>query len=307
MRWRKCGESISEDGHKVWWSGYETKRIGGVGFIVHNDYGNTVLECEPISSRIIRIRLNSIPRNISIIQVYAPTSDHSEEELERFYNQLETTLKSIPKKDIVVVMGDWNATVGSDAYADWAGTAGKFGLGTTNERGLRLLEFAKVHKLVIANTKFKHKKSRKATCTAPDGITKKQIDYILVEKRVASGVNGHKTRSFPGADIGSDHNLVMTTLKLKVKKIRRQPPARTKYNVKRLNDVNVQESFKVKIGVKFSPLMDLADPSIQNLTDQFTEGMNEVALEILGKEKKMKQPWMTAEIMEKCDERRGDN
>ena len=96
----------------------------------------------------------------------------------------------------------------------------------------------------------------------------------------------------------------MTTLKLKVKKIRRQPPARTKYNVKRLNDVNVQESFKVKIGGKFSPLMDLADPSIKNLTDQFTEGMNEVPLEVLGKEKKMKQPWITAEIMEKCDERR---
>ena len=89
-----------------------------------------------------------------------------------------------------------------------------------------------------------------------------------------------------------------------MKKIRRQPPARIKYNVNRLNDVDVQESFKVKIGGKFAPLMELTDLSIQDLTDQFTEGMNEVALEVLGKEKKMKQPWITAELMEKCDVRR---
>ena len=230
MRWLNNGETVSDDGHKVWWSGDKLKKQAGVGFIVHKETVNMVMECEPISSRIIRIRLQTAPRNLSIIQVYAPTSDSNEEDLEIFYNQIEATMRNIPKKDILIVMGDWNARVGPDAHEEWPGTAGEFGLGSTNERGLRLLEFAKLHNMVIANTKYKHKKSRRVTWVAPDGITKSQIDYILVERQCSSSVNGHKTRSFPGADIGSDHTLVMTTMKLKLKKIRRPPSSRVKYD-----------------------------------------------------------------------------
>ena len=116
-------------------------------------------------------------------------------------------MRNIPMKDILVVMGDWNARVGPDAHAEWPETAGKFRLGSTNERDVQLLEFAK---MVIANTKYKHKASRRMTWVAPDGITKNQIDYILVERQCSSSINGNKTRSFPGADIGSDHQLVMT-------------------------------------------------------------------------------------------------
>lgn len=122
MRWIGNGEIISEDGHKVWWSGDE-KKLGGVGFIVHLKILNTVMECEPISNRVIRIRIRAAPRNLSVIQVYAPTSDCNEDELEMFYHQLEATTKNIPKKDIFIVMGDWNAKIGSDAHAEWPGTA----------------------------------------------------------------------------------------------------------------------------------------------------------------------------------------
>eukprot|EP00794_Sanderia_malayensis_P009660 gene9660-biopygen7980 len=302
MRWCNSGETVSEEGHRVWWSGDSKKKIGGVGFIVHRECGNAVMECEPVSSRIIRIRLNATPRNLSVIQVYAPTSDYTEEDIEGFYNQLESTLKRIPKKDILVVMGDWNAKVGPDAHVDWPGTAGKFGLGTTNERGVRLLEFAKLHNLVVTNTKFKHKTSRRVTWVAPDGITKSQIDFILVERRSFSGINGHRTRSFPGADIGSDHNLVMTTFKLKLKRIKRPPNTRIKYDTNRLKDADVQEKFQIMIGGKFSPLMEITE--LQETTDRFTEGMNEVALEVLGKERRKKHAWMTDEILDKCDDRR---
>ena len=73
-----------------------------------------------------------MPRNLSIAQVYAPTSDSNEEDLETFYSKLEVTMRNIPMKDILVVMGDWNARVGPDTHAEWPGTAGKFGLGSTN-------------------------------------------------------------------------------------------------------------------------------------------------------------------------------
>ena len=98
------------------------------------------------------------------------------------------------------MMGDWNARVGPDAHEEWPGTAGKFGFGSTNERGLRLLEFAKLHNMVIANTKYKHKQSRRVTWVAPDGITKSQIDYILVERQCSSSQilprSRHRQRSY---------------------------------------------------------------------------------------------------------------
>ena len=81
----------------------------------------------------------------------------------------------------------------------------------TNERGLRLLEFATFNNLVLTNTLGPHKPSRRWTWHSPDGKHHNQIDYILVKKRFRSGVNIHRTRSFPGADIGSDHDLVMMT------------------------------------------------------------------------------------------------
>ncbi|XP_069972111.1 uncharacterized protein [Penaeus vannamei] len=125
--------------------------------------------------------------------------------------------------------------------------------------------------MVIVNTKYMHKISRRVTWVAPDGITKNQIDYILVEKKCSSSINGHKTRSFPGADVGSDHNLAMTTMKLKLKKIQRPPSSRIKYNTSRLKNAETLETCKIKIGGKFAPLLEMTE--IQEVTDLFTEGM----------------------------------
>ena len=80
------------------------------------------------------MRINASPRKFTIIQVYAPTS-----EVEEFYEKLNITTNKIPKEDIVIFQGDWNAKIGTDAHERWAGTVGRYGLGTTNERGLRLL------------------------------------------------------------------------------------------------------------------------------------------------------------------------
>ena len=75
------------------------------------------------------------PHNITVIQVYAPTSDHEDEEVQQFYEQLDSVITKTPKKDILVVQGDWNAKVGPDAYLHWAGTVGRFGIGETNDGG----------------------------------------------------------------------------------------------------------------------------------------------------------------------------
>ena len=107
-----------------------------------------VLGCQPVSSRLISIRLRAAPFNITIIQVYAPTSDHDDSEVDHFYKQPQETIDQTPKKDILVVQGDWNAKVQKDAQADWGEVCGPYCNIETNERGLRLLQFATFNTLV---------------------------------------------------------------------------------------------------------------------------------------------------------------
>ena len=116
------------------------------------------------------------PFNITVIQVYAPTSNNEEAEVERFCEHLQDLSELTPKKDILFIIGDWNAKVGSQ---ETPGVTGKFGLGIRNEAGQRLIEFCQENALVIANTLFEQHKGRLYTWTSPDGQHQNQIDYIL--------------------------------------------------------------------------------------------------------------------------------
>ncbi|PVD33204.1 hypothetical protein C0Q70_04455 [Pomacea canaliculata] len=253
--------------------GDETKHERGVAFIVRKEVAGTVISCTPVSSRLISIRISARPHNLTIIQVYAPTSEHEDEEVEEFYEELDIIIKKTPKKDILLVLGDWNATIGPDAYQQWAGTVGKFGLGNTNARGLRLLEFAQSHRLTIANTLHPHKKSRTVTWHSPGGLVHNQIDFILLPQRFKSSINKAQTRSFPGADIGSDHNLVLTSLKLKLKLRRDNKSPRIRFNLEKLKDPDTERIFQAQT-------------------------------KCWGSRGSAKQPWVTDDILDLCDERR---
>ena len=110
------------------------------------------------------------PFNIMVIQVYAPTSNIEEAEAEQFYEYLQDLLELTPKKDVLFIIRDWNAKVGSQEIP---GVTGKFGLGIQNEAGQRLIEFAK-RTLAIANTLFQQHKRRLYTWTSPDGQHRNQ-------------------------------------------------------------------------------------------------------------------------------------
>ena len=99
----------------------------------------------------ISVRFQGKPFNITVIQVYAPTSNAEEAEVEQFYEDLQDLLELTPKKDILFIIGDWNAKVGSQ---ETPGVTGKFGLGIRNEAGQRLMEFCQENALVISNTLF---------------------------------------------------------------------------------------------------------------------------------------------------------
>ena len=124
----------------------------------------------------ISVRFQGKPFNITVIQVYAPTSNTEEAEVERFYEDLQDLLELAPKKDVLFIIGDWNAKVGSQ---ETPGVTGKFDLGVQNEAGQRLIEFCQESALVIANTLFQLHKRRLYTGTSLDGQHQNQIDSIL--------------------------------------------------------------------------------------------------------------------------------
>ena len=114
----------------------------------------------------ISVHFQDKPFNITTIQVYAPTSNVEEAEVEQFYEDLQDLLEPTPKKDVLSNIGDWNAKVGSQ---ETPGVTGKFGLGIQNEAGHRIIEFCQENALVIANTLFQQQKRRLYTWTSPDG------------------------------------------------------------------------------------------------------------------------------------------
>ena len=306
MRWKNFGEMSTDDGLKVYFSGEEGKHEYGVGFLVHKHIVGAVLGCQPVSSRLISIPLRAAPFNITIIQVYAPTSGHDDSEVDHFYQKLQETIDQTPKKDILVVQGDWNAKVGKDAQADWGEVCGPYCNVETNERGLRLLEFATFNNLVLTNTLGPHKPSRRWTWHSPDGKHHNQIDYILVKKRFRSGVNIHRTRSFPGADIGSDHDLVMMTFQVRLKMARKPNQPRLRFDLEKLRNPDVACTFQATIGGKFAPLVGLSDEDMDmdTMITTYNTAVTDAASEILGKERRRKKPWVTKDVLDLCDERR---
>ena len=119
--------------------------------MVNKRVRNAVLGCNLKNDRTISVCFQGKPFNITVIQVYAPTSNAEEAEVERFYEDLQDLLELTPKKDVLFIIGDWNAKVGTQ---ETPGVTGKFGLWIRNETGKRLIEFCQEKALVIANTLF---------------------------------------------------------------------------------------------------------------------------------------------------------
>ena len=141
-------------------------------------------------------------------------STNAEEfEVEGFYKDLQDLLELIPKKDVLFIIGDWNAKVGSQ---ETPGVTGKFCFGVQNEAGQRLTEFCQENALFIENTLFQHKR-RLYTWTSPDGQHRYQIDYILFSQRWRISIQAAKTR--PGAVCGSDSEFLISKFRLKLKKV----------------------------------------------------------------------------------------
>ena len=131
LKWTGMCEFNSDD-HYIYFCGQESLRRHGVAIMVNQRVRNAVLGCNLKNDRMISVRFQGKPFNITVIQVCAPTSNAEEAEVEWFYEDLRDLLELTPKKDVLFIIGDWNAKVGSQ---ETPGVTGKFGLGIQNEAG----------------------------------------------------------------------------------------------------------------------------------------------------------------------------
>ena len=223
------------------------------------------------------VRFQGKPFNITVIQVYAPTSNAEGAEVERFSEDLQDLLELTPKKDILFVIGDQNAKVGSQEIP---GVTGKFGLGIRNEAGQRLIEFCQENALVIANTLFQQHKRRCYTWTSPDGQHRNHINYVFCSQRWRSSTQSAKTR--PGADCGSDNELLISKFRLKLKKLGKTTRP-FKYDLNQ-----ILYDYTVEVSNRFKGL-DLIDRVPDELWTEVHGIVQETGIKIIPMEKKCKK------------------
>ena len=294
MRFMGKGHFSTNDGYVVYFSGDEKKRVHGVAMVLSRITSKAVLGYNPVNERLISIRIQAQPMNITVIQAYAPTSDADENMTQTFYDQLQDILDNTPQKDVTIVMGDFNAKVGSNNGVN--GVMGPYGLGEQNEAGQKLIDFCISNELVITNTLFKQHPRRLYTWTSPNGNTKNQIDYIMVRKRWRSSISNIKT--YPGADCGSDHELLVAKMRVKLKALKHQQ------TVTRFDLTNITEKFKVEVKNRFHVLMEQEEEkTVDEIWNEMKSAILETAKAEIPKRKSNKSTqWLSPETLELVDQ-----
>uniref|UniRef100_A0A6M2DQT5 Putative endonuclease-reverse transcriptase n=1 Tax=Xenopsylla cheopis TaxID=163159 RepID=A0A6M2DQT5_XENCH len=228
VRRKGQGEIMSED-FTLYYSGGdgEGRAERGVAVMVRNKMVKSVVNVNCVSDRLMSVKLKAVPVDILVVQVYMPTSSHEESELEQIYDEIEDILNQEGKGKVNVgIMGDFNSVVGEGPEEKIVGT---HGLGKRNVRGNMLVDFCRRHDLMVTNTWFKKRKTKLYTWKSPGDINRYQIDYVLVKHRFRNSVKD--VRTFPGADIDSDHNMLAADIQTKLKNIRKTIGKKIRWNL----------------------------------------------------------------------------
>lgn len=301
VRWTGHGSCPTSNGTFYYSGNNNPKNLYGVGVIVDKRIAGSVMSFIPYSDRVMMLKLKTDKGNMNIIQVYAPTADKEEAEAEKFYTELDDIFRSIKNNEITIVMGDFNAKVGSGKVGT---QVGNFGLGERNDRGDRLIEFCQDKDLIITNTFFKLPNRRlytwKSPADKPENRVRNQIDYILINNRYKNSVKSTKT--YPGADINSDHNPVIAKLNIKMKKIERSQ--KKCIDTRLLKDPNTHDVVKQEINECMRTINALNERNVDEKWKQMQVGLETIAKKHLMCKRTKKKAWMTAEIINLTDERR---
>nr|ADI61810.1 endonuclease-reverse transcriptase [Bombyx mori] len=211
---RRQGEDVItlDSGHLFYFREGDQPGQGGVGFLVNKILTDNIVEVSSVSTRVAYLIIKLTERySLKVVQVYAPTSSYSDDDVEIVYDDITRALHDTTKAHFNVVMGDFNAKVGVQTCDE--SVLGSFGYGCRNHRGQMLVNFLQRERLFLMNSFFKKKPQRKWTWLSPDAVTKNEIDFIMTDKkhifRDVSVISRFNT--------GSDHRLVRGTLNMDFK------------------------------------------------------------------------------------------
>ena len=202
-----------------------------------------------------------------------------------FYNELQIMAS---QKRTVIILGDFNAKIGIYQPIQM----GKFGIGNINEHGERLLQFCIANRLFVANITFPHKPSRKWTWNHSNGVYKSMIDYVIVRKRWRSSLFG--TRSFPGADCGSDQHLVIAKIQLKFKSTWKKATQQD-FNIESLENPEIAQRYQENAQIDLTSItQNTKDINITLVT--FNKSILSAASNILEERRSRRKPWISDEV-----------
>ncbi|XP_030758449.1 craniofacial development protein 2-like [Sitophilus oryzae] len=207
--WPGVGE-CNVDNSVFFYSGNEDpKHSKGVGIIITREILKSVVDFVPYPDRTALLKLRAKPSDLNIIQVYAPTADSPDYDVERFYDEVKLT----KKHDVNIIMGDFNAKIGRGKFEE---IIGSYGLGERNERDDRLLQFSQEEGIKITNTAFQLHSRRlytwKSPADRPANVIRNQIDFILINQRFSSTIK--RASTYPGADVPSDHVILVSVMQI---------------------------------------------------------------------------------------------
>ena len=309
-RWLECGKVNTIDHEVIIYSGKNDKHEYGVAIILSKNAAKSLMSWKPVSDRIITARMYSKYIKATIVQTYAPQNESTEEEKNKFYEQLQKVYDEIPKHDMIISMGDWNAKIGFQMKGE-EGIVGRHVLkGDRTDSGARFVSSCEVNNMAIVSTMFPHKNIHKYTWNSPDGITRNQIDHISINGAFRRSVSD--VRVYREADADSDHNLVVGTIKLKLASTYKKKENRNRYNNQNLKLKEVKQKFTIEIKNRFNCLEEISENSatggihvIEQKWKKFKQIYNETAEKVLGFQKGKNKPWISDESWKKIDERKG--
>ena len=298
VRWTGTGKRRLASGHTIVFSGRsDDQHSEGVALLLNRKTEKALLEWKPFGSRLLKARFHSKYTKLSVLVCYAPTEDANAEVKDAFYDQLQTAMESVHAHDMLLILGDLNAKVGSDNTGR-EHVMGKHGIGTINDNGERLADFCEENNLLIGGTLFQHKHIHKTTWTSPDGTTKNQIDHVIINRRWRSSLQD--VRAYRGADVASDHTLVLAVVSLKLRRSKGRQARQQRLDSGRLNESLTKQAFAVEVKNRFQVLGEQQEMTI----DGFNQALREAGKKVLGFRRKKKEEWIKEETWKKIDERR---
>ena len=249
-----------------------------------------------MSERILRTRIKTHFGYASIIAIYAPTnptSANGETVSDEFYKQLQSTLAAVPTRDMVIIMGDFNARVGSDNEM-WRSVIGSHSPDQRNENGERLLDFCACNDLVVTNTCFPHKTIHKCTwfCNGDRTRPGRMIDYVLVNRRFHTSILD--TRVFRSTYVDTDHELVISTIRFKIKAKRVQNTGLMKRQVSGL-PLEMRIGFKVALAAAL-PSQPTEEEDAEKVWGTLKSALSEAQDTLPKLPQRREKEWVTEEL-----------